>query len=181
MLLCLVALAWVPSWAAAAQAAEDAGLLEYRVKAAFLYRFAGYVDWPPAAFARPDTPVTIAVMGAAELATELEQAVTGRTISNRTVLVKRLKSGDSLVGVHVLFVGKAEAAWLAQLLQTAQTRSILTVTESEGALRQGSVINFTIAEQRVRFEISIDSAEKNGIKLSSRLLSVAQRVVTGTP
>ncbi len=175
-LLCMAICAWAP-----AQAAEDAGALEYRVKAAFLYRFAGYVGWPATAFVRPDAPVTIAVMGAEGLAAELEQAVVGRTVSDRMVAVKRIKPGDSLAGVNVLFVSKTEAAQLAQLAQAAQTRSILTVTESAGALRQGSTINFIVAEQRVRFEISLDSAEKSGLKLSSRLLAVARQVVTGAP
>jgi hypothetical protein len=181
VLVCLAIVAWVPCWSAAAQLAEDATALEYRVKAAFLYRFAGYVNWPPAAFVRPDTPVTIAVIGAEALVAELEKAVIGRTVSDRVVAVKRYQPGDSLTGVHVLFVGKSDAPRLTQLIKAAQASSILTVTEFEGALRHGSVINFIIAEQRVRFEISLDSAEKSGLKMSSRLLAVAQNVVTGAP
>jgi hypothetical protein len=107
--------------------------------------------------------------------------VTGRTVNDRPVAVRRLKPGESLDGIHVLFVGKAENARLAQLAQTAQARSILTVTESEGALAQGIVINFVMVERRVRFEIALDSAEKSRLKLSSRLLAVAQQVRTGTP
>jgi hypothetical protein len=177
----VVIFAWTVGWSTTAQSAEDVAVIEYRVKAAFLYKFAGYVSWPPAAFVRPDTPVTIAVMGAEKLAAELEQAVIGRTVSDRMVVVKRINSGDSLNGVHALFVGKTEAGRLTQLVQLAQARSILTVTESEGALRQGSTINFTVAAQRVRFEISLDSAEKSGLKLSSQLLAVAQQVITGAP
>ena len=154
---------------------------ELRVKAAFLYKFVGYIDWPSASFARPDTPVTIAVVGAEPLAGELAQAVAGRTVNDRPVTVRRLKPGEPLDGVHVLFVGKAENARLPQLAQAAQARSILTVTETDGALAQGSVINFVLAERRVRFEIALDSAEKSRLKLSSRLLAVAQQVRTGTP
>lgn len=181
LLACATLSAWAALWTAGtARAAEDAGILEHRVKAAFLYKFAGYVEWPETVFARPETPVTIAVMGAEPLAAELVQAVTGRTVNDRTVTVKRLRAGDSLAGVHVLFIGRTENARLNQLAQTAQPRSILTVTESEGALEQGSVINFIVADRRVRFEISLESAEKSGLKLSSRLLAVAQQV-TGTP
>lgn len=181
VLACLAFGAWIPCWPALAQVAGDAGSLEYRVKAAFLYRFAGYVSWPATAFARPDAPLTIAVIGAEAVAAELEKAVVGRTVSNRLVEVKRLHPGDPLTGVHVLFVSKTNAAQLAQLAKTAQANSTLTVTESEGALRQGSVINFILADQRVRFEISLDSAEKSGLKLSSQLLAVAQQVVTEAP
>jgi hypothetical protein len=164
-----------------AWAQEDDALLEQRVKAAFLYKFAGYVDWPPASFAHPGTPVTIGIVGADPLAAELVQAVAGRAVNDRTMTVRRIKVGESLDGVHVLFVGRAENARLAQLAQAAQPRSILTVTESDGALEQGSVINFVLAERRVRFEISLDSAEKSRLRLSSRLLAVAQQVRTGVP
>jgi uncharacterized protein DUF4154 len=167
--------------AGSAWSQDDPVTLEHRVKAAFLYKFAGYVDWPTASFARPDTPVTIAVLGAEPVAEELVQAVAGRTVDGRPVMVKRLKPGESLAGVHILFIGKAESARLGQLAQTAQPRAILTVTESDGALAQGSIINFVMADRRVRFEISLDAAEKSGLKLSSRLLAVAQQVRTGTP
>ena len=164
-----------------ALAADEPETIEYRVKAAFLYKFAAYVEWPEASFTRPDTPVTIAVIGAEPIAVELVQAVTGRTVNDRSLTIKRLKAGESLAGVHVLFVGRGESAGLLQLAQTAQPRSILTVTESEGALTQGSVINFIVTDRRVRFEISLDSAEKSRLRLSSRLLAVAQQVRTGTP
>jgi len=162
-----------------ARAADEPETLEHRVKAAFLYKFAGYVEWPEASFTQPDTPVTIAVIGAEPLAAELVQAVTGRTVNDRPLTVKRLKAGESLAGVHVLFIGRSESARLPQLAQTAQPRSILTVTESEGALTQGSVINFIVTDRRVRFEVSLESAEKSGLRLSSRLLAVAQDVRIG--
>ena len=181
-LVCAVLLAWIAgSTGSCAWAQDDAAILEQRIKAVFLYKFAGYVDWPATSFARPDAPFTIAVAGAEQLATELSQAVAGRTVNDRPVAVRRLKPGESLDGVHILFVGKGECARLIQLVKIAQTRSVLTVTESEGALAQGSVINFVVAERRVRFEISVDSAEKSKLRLSSRLLAVAQQVHTGTP
>jgi len=182
LLVCAGVLAWLVGWPGVTAGADDEPeTLEHRVKAAFLYKFAGYVEWPEASFTRPDTPVTIAVIGAEPLAAELVKAVTGRTVNDRPLAVKRLKAGESLAGVHVLFVGRGESARITQLAQTAQPRSILTVTESEGALTQGSVINFIVADRRVRFEVSLESAEKSKLKLSSRLLAVAQQVRMGTP
>jgi hypothetical protein len=165
--------------ASGAAVAEDDASLEQRVKAAFLYQFAGYVEWPPNSFAQPSTPVTIAVLGADSLAAELSQVVTGRTVGGRPVTVKRVKPGESLAGVHILFIGRAENTRLSQLAQSAQPRGILTVTESDGALAQGSMINFVLVDRRVRFEVALDAAEKNGLRLSSRLLAVAQQVRTG--
>jgi hypothetical protein len=177
----LAVAAMLACWSWPAAAADDARALEERVKAAYLYRFAEYVEWPESTFARRDAPVTIGVLGSETLADELAQAVVGRTVNDRPVAVKRLKPGEPLTGVHVLFIGKAESARLNQLAQGAQPRSILTVTESDGALARGSVINFVVADRRVRFEISLESAEKSKLKLSSRLLAVAQQVRTGTP
>lgn len=164
-----------------AHAADDEATLELRVKAAFLYQFAGYVEWPANAFAQPGAPITIAVLGADALAAELSQVVTGRTVGGRVVSVKRVKPGESLAGVHILFIGRAESERLGQLAQAAQPRAILTVTETDGALTKGSMINFVLVDRRVRFEVALDSAEKGGLRLSSRLLAVAQQVRSGTP
>lgn len=181
-LACVTILAWVMACAPwNVQAAEDTETLEQRVKAAFLYKFAGYVEWPPASFAQANTPITIAVIGADPLAIELTQVVVGRTVNNRSLAVRRLKAGESLAGVHILFVGSAESSRLGQLARNAQPHSVLTVSESEGALERGSMINFVVADRRVRFEVALDSAEKSGLKLSSRLLAVAQQVRTGMP
>lgn len=152
---------------------------EYQVKAAFLYKFAGYAEWPDDAFGSADLPFTFGVLGADALADELTRVVEGRTLNGRGVAVQRLKQGASLVGVHVLFVGQSVAMPKAPLQQWVQQRPVLVVTESEGALERGSMINFVLAEQRVRFEIAPDTAEKNGLRLSSRLLAVALKVSAG--
>ncbi len=81
----------------------------------------------------------------------------------------------------MLLIGKSECARLSPLLAQLQSHAILTVTEVDGALSQGSVINFTLVDRRVRFEISLEAAEKHNLKLSSRLLAVAQQVFTSMP
>ena len=154
---------------------------EYQVKAAFLYKFAGYVQWPDKAAGPPDAPFTFGVAGADALADELAQLVEGRTLTGRTVAVQKLKPGGSLDGVHVLFLGKGDPASISGLRQWVKQRPVLIVTESEGALERGSMINFVLAERRVRFEIALDAAEKGGLRMSSRLLAVAQKVSAGGP
>lgn len=173
--------AWlgVSSWCAAQGGGQGA---EYQVKAAFLYKFAGYVEWPDEAGGAVDAPFTIAVLGSEPLVEELQQVVRGRTLADRSVAVRRLKLGDSLTGVRVLFLGKAETPPPDQLRQWTHQRPVLVVSESEGALHAGSMINFVIVERRVRFEIALDTAEANGLRLSSRLLAVAQKVLAaGAP
>jgi hypothetical protein len=158
--------------------ADEPNDLEIRVKAAFLCKFAGYVEWPSSSFSQAETPVTIAVVGAEPLVAELSQMVTGRTVGGRALAVKRIRPGEFPAGIHILFVGRADTAQLSRLAQDAKPHAVLTVTDSEGALAQGSMINFVLDDRRVRFEIALDTAERSGLKLSSRLLAVARDVRT---
>ena len=176
-LLCMGALSLLPPLSAHAQ--DDAATLERKVKAAFVYKFAGYVEWPESTFAAPDTPITIGVIGDDPLAAELAQVVSGRTVEGRPLAVKRLGESDGFTGLQILFVGSAERARLGALARAGPMQPMLIVTEFDGALNLGSAINFLISGGRVRFEIALDNAEKRSLKLSSRLLSVAHAVRTG--
>lgn len=151
--------------------------LERRVKAAFLYKFLGYADFPAAAFADSGTPVTIGVVGSDEMASELSRVVAGRQVRGRPIIVRTLREGEQ-AQVHLLFVAGTDSARSGRILRAASS-ALLPVTECELGLQQGSVINFRIIEERVRFDVSLDSAERNNVKLSSRLLTVANRVVKG--
>jgi hypothetical protein len=155
--------------------------LEYRVKAAFLFQIAGYVEWPAAAFPRPDTPVSIAVAGAEPVAEELTRITPGRTVQNRTVVVRRVKDPSGLAGAHIVFIGDDRKSQLKQFAARAREQGVLLVTESEGALTDGSMVNFILVDGRVRFDVALDPARRSGIKLNSRLLSVAHQVHAGAP
>jgi hypothetical protein len=163
---------------ACAHAAERTPL-ERSVKAAFLYKFAGYVEWPQLAPQQQGAPLLIAIAGADDIASELELAVAGRTINERPIAVRRIAEGDSLAGVHILFIGTQERVRIAAWLRAAQIYPVLIVTEGEGALAMGSALNFVIQDGRVRFEASPEAAEKKGLKLSSRLLGVATNIRSG--
>jgi hypothetical protein len=150
---------------------------EASVKAAFLHKFAGYVDWPPSAFAAPDTPFVFGVVGNEEVANELAKVVAGRQISGHPVVVRRVRENEPLRGIHAVFVGRAAADRLSTLIRAAQQPALLIVTETERGLEAGSAINFVVADDRVGFEVSVDAAERNGLKISSRMLAVAKRVL----
>jgi hypothetical protein len=155
---------------------EEPRSLEHKVKAAFLYKFLAFLEWPASAFAQPDSPIVIGVLGADALADELTEAVRGRQVNGRSVLVRRIEEGEDPFANHMLFVGLSGRNRIAQLSKEASARSVLTVTEVPGGLDLGSVINFLIVDGRVRFEIGIPAAEEIGVKVSSRLLAVAYRV-----
>ena len=142
--------------AALAQGAVEAP--EPRVKAAFLFKFGSYVEWPPGTFASATAPFTIGVMDADALADELTTIVSGRNVDDRPVVVRRLHDGDPVAGLNIVFIGKAGSARLAGLLAPIKGRATLAVTESEGALELGSTINFVVVDSKVRFDVSLPSA-----------------------
>lgn len=174
-LIAFALLAGVGTSAVAAQAEED----ESRVKAAFLLRFSQYVEWPAQVFQQPRTPLVIGVVGAEGVASELQQMSSERGASGRPVQVRTLKGIDEVTQAHVLFIGLEDKGRVAPYVSAARGRPILVVTEAPDALAQGSMINFVVVDRRIRFEIGLESAEKVGLILSSRLLSVAMRVHKG--
>jgi len=154
---------------------------EYRVKAAFVYKFGDYVEWPPAAFANSSSPLVIGVIGADAMADELARIAAGRTIAGRPVAVRKLRYGAPLSGLHVIFIGQSDSARVATALEASKGQAALTVTESTDGLRLGSVINFVVVSDKVRFDVALPSAEASQLKISSRLLAVARKVVDSGP
>jgi len=179
-LACAAALFTAVGMAPAPVLAQNASsqALERRVKAAFLYKFLGYAEFPAGAFPDPGSPVTIGVVGSEDMAAELSRVVAGRNVGGRPVVVRPLREGEGGNAVHLLFVAGSDSVRAGRVLKSAPA-ALLPVTECELGLQQGSVINFRIVDERVRFDVSLDSAERNNVKLSSRLLTVANRVVKG--
>jgi hypothetical protein len=161
-----------------AQAEEPETPLALRVKAAFLYKFLGYVEWPAAAFADSASPVVIGVLGPEPVVAEVKEVIGERLTQNRAVIVRRMRGGEPLTGVHVLYVTRAESVGTATLAQEARGSATLLVTESANGLALGSAINFRIVDDRVRFDIALAAAERAGLRISSRLLAVARNVQT---
>ena len=161
--------------------ADDAEQLENRIKAAFLYKFTSYVDWPENSFPGPDSPITIGVLGNKDVAAELRDIVAGRTAQDRPIRAIRIGTEEPVDGIHILFVGSAAASRLERVARAVRPHPTLMVTDFEGALTRGSMINFVLADRRLRFEISLPAVERSGLRLSSRLLAVALHVQTVAP
>ncbi len=174
-MICLAAM--VAATSSTAQV-SDAAVAPSTLKAAFLYKFAGYVEWPDPPKSA-DSPITIGVAGADPFAAELTEMTRGRTVAGRPINVRRMMAGDSFDDLQILFVGGQAHPGERGLLADARSRPILTVTETAGALAEGSIINFTQDKDRVRFEISLYAAEHSQLKLNSRLLAVADSVHRG--
>jgi hypothetical protein len=176
--LALLALILCSGLTFAASGAPD--VMPQSVKAAFLYQFLSYIEWPASAL-QPDAALTIGIAGADRVRRELEQLVSGRTVNGRAVRVRPIQSDSSLEGICLLFIGADAAGRLPRLRRAAEGRHVVLVTETARGLDRGSVINFVVKDRRVRFEISMPAARRAGIDLSSRLLAVAQTVRKDTP
>ncbi|MGN6702913.1 MAG: YfiR family protein [Burkholderiaceae bacterium] len=150
--------------------------LEYDVEAAYLYKFGSYVTWPEGTFATPDSPIVIGIAAADAVADALSRMVVGRNIGGRPLQVRRMGHGDAVSRVHILFVGNGgnggNDGWLTQ----ARGLPVLCVTREENGQPPGSVVNFVIEGNRVRFDVSLEAAERNHLRLGAPLLSVARKV-----
>lgn len=162
------------AWQGAVSAAAPASASESAVKAAYLHRIVGLVEWPSGSFAGPQAPLVIVVAGNESVATDLEQIAIGRAVHGRQVAVRRLREGEVPKDAHVLLVGASREARLRELAATPGP--LLVVTEQESGHRLGAVLNFVIVAGRVRFTASLPQADARGLRLSARLLEVAHAV-----
>lgn len=167
----LFASALLPGALRAATYSEDA------VKAAFLYRFAAYVEWPLGSTTGGET-FKIAVVGADGVAAQLERLLPGLNIKNHPAQLMRITRPQDLDGVQILYIGPVLAG-RRPLLTAAAARPILVVTDEEGGLASGATINFVEVGNNVRFEVSLPAAERSRLKINAELLAVAARVDRG--
>lgn len=166
------ATAWLLGAAAAPAAAADSLAAEYQIKAAFLCKFGNYIDLPalPA-----EAPFVIGALAAEAIVDELAEAAKGQTAQGRAIAVRRLASPGALEGVGIVFVARSHATQAPAVIAATRGKPILTVTEAErGGL--GSIVNFVVVDDKVRFDIALEAAEANNLKISARLLAVARSV-----
>lgn len=149
---------------------------EDSVKAAFLYNFAKFVEWPAGIFPGPREPVAFCFVGESAIGDELAQAAGGKTIQGRPVTVERSAPLDGLERCQILFVGSSERARFGEILAAVGRRPVLTVGDDEEFRQAGGIINFVLRRNRVHFQIDRGAAERAGLRISSRLLELAEVV-----
>jgi hypothetical protein len=150
---------------------------EAAVKAAYLYRFAGYVDWPEDASSTE--PFTIAVLGSPAVVRELKGLLPNHYVNHRPAQVRAVTGVRDLGRPQILFVGSGYADALRVIMPAVGREPMLLVTDEDDGLNQGSVLNFVTVDRRVRFEVSLTAADRLRLKISSELLAVAVRVRGG--
>ena len=149
---------------------------EYQVKAAFLYNFAKFVEWPAQSFKGSDDPIAICTLGQNPFGSMLEDAVKGKTLEGRAFVVRAIPDVRQARGCHILFISSSEQKHLQLILESIKAPGILTVGETEGFAKNGGIINFKLEGGMVRFEINVGAAAKEGLQIRSNLLSLAEIV-----
>jgi len=154
---------------------------EYQLKAAYLFNFAKFVEWPPEAFAETNSPIVIGILGENPFGTDLDRTIGNRTVGNRSLAVREIRSLPEATNCHLLFISRSEKQHLPETLQGLRGGSVLTVGETERFTEAGGMIQFVPRGNKIRFLINDEAARNVGLKISSKLLSLALPPGTRTP
>jgi hypothetical protein len=161
--------------------AEDQAPQDFQVKAAFLVNFPKYVNWPTNTFAETNSPIVIAVFGDEQLADELQRMVKGKSVNGHELVSKRVtKKEECAQGCHILFISDSEQSQLPEILDQLKNASVLTAGESDDFLEKGGIINLATRNRKIRLQVNLTAANQARLKISSKLLAVAD-MVKGKP
>ena len=169
----LIALTMLLTVAPDARGQDPSASSEYLIKAGFIYNFANLVQWPQTAFAQPDSPIVIGILGEDPFGAVIDHALEGKKVNGRGFVIKRLKSASDLNECHILYVSSADITNPGEILHSLKGLPILTIGEMPGFAKRGGIINLVLDNERVRFEVNIDAAKQADLNISSRLLALA--------
>jgi hypothetical protein len=155
--------------------AQEAKPTEYQIKAAFLFNFVKFVQWPQTAFSEAKAPIVIGILGTNPFHEDLKRMIQNKTVDDHPLSVRELGSPTEATQCHVLFISSSEKDRLAEIIKGLKGASVLTVGEMEHFTESGGMINFVLASAKVRFEINNEAATRAGLKISSKLLALAVR------
>jgi hypothetical protein len=156
--------------------AQSEPFSEYQVKAAFLYTFTKFVEWPPEVFSDSSAPIVLGIFGHDPFGSLLTEIVADKTVNGRKVIVKRFKEGQDLRSCHILFVSVSEKKHLPQILGDLKESGVLTVSEMEGFAQSGGMIGFVLEKNKVKLEINLEASTRARLKMSAKMLAVARIV-----
>jgi hypothetical protein len=169
----LAGLCWLALTAGARSESAPTTFKEYQVKAAFLFNFSKFVEWPARKFADGTSPIVIGVLGVNPFGPELEKAVMHRHINGREVVVQQFESAEAARISHLLFVSAGSDSSILKSLRALEGSAVLTVGESEAFTRNGGMITLVLEADKLGFTINMDSAGRTGLKISAQLQKLA--------
>jgi hypothetical protein len=170
LLFALAAAVMLPA-VAAAQSGEPS---EYEVKAAFLFNFTKFVEWPDSSFDSPHAPIVIGIVGDDPFGESLVRLVAGQKAQGRAIAIIKYRHSDDLRRCQILFISASERSRSAQILASLQETGVLTVSDIDGFAKIGGAVQLVIEENRVRFVVNLDAATQNKLRVSAKLLALAR-------
>ena len=173
--LCLIPLCSGALKPARAQTTAD----EYQVKAAFLYHFAQFVEWPGNILNAKDISLNLCIFDGDSHLQELRNSIEGKLIGSRVFHVRQISQAQEIQGCHILFLSRDEARRQSTTLRNLRGLPILTVGETASFLTDGGMIRFHLKDNKIRFDINLGAADLSHLKISSRLLLLATSVNRG--
>jgi hypothetical protein len=185
LVLCTIAVAASPTSPGGIDSAPQAVLAaasgdgpsqagEYALKAAFIYNFAQFVEWPADSFDACDSPIVIAVVGDDPFRGGLERAVSDKRVRDHPFVVRYLRDDQPIDACHIAYIGTGDPRRRQSQLNALRGRPVLTIGEADRFLHDGGIIRFFIENNKVRFEVNLQAAERAGLKISSKLLKLAR-------
>jgi hypothetical protein len=163
-----------PLWSA-----ETAVSKEYQVKAVFLFNFAQFVTWPPAVFTSPDEPFRIGVLGDDPFDGFLDETVSGEKVDGHPLVVQRYASPEDVKDCRILFISGSESSQMQSILSGLRDKSVLTVGDTEGFVKNGGIIRFAMESNKIHFRINLEAAKRANLVISSQVLRLAEIVGPG--
>jgi len=157
--------------------AEPPTLQEYHVKAAFLYNFPNFIQWPEEVFSNKTSPIVLGILGRDPFGEALE-AAEGKTVSGRNLTIRRFNKIEDLEFSHILFISESEVKDMSEILEALNFSGVLTVGDTDGFAQSGGIINFIQKDNKIRFEINVSAADAAGLSISSKLLNLANIIDT---
>ncbi len=164
---------------ARADPTASGGLSEYRIKAAYLYYFSTFVDWPPETHSRAGKALIIGVLGEDPFGAILDETLRGKSVSDRGIVVRRFANIKEARDSHVLFISASERDRLPSILKGLEGAAVLTVGDFDQFAARGGQIAFRTEERKVRFDINVAAVEKARLKISAQLMKLG-RIVEGS-
>lgn len=146
---------------------------EYQVKAAFLFNFAQFVEWPARAFAAADAPFVIGILGDDPFGAYLDDLVKGEKVGGRPFVIRRCGDLQEAVTCHILFISRSEQPALKEILHELKNRSILTISDLDSFNRHGGMVRFVTENGKIRLRIQLQSAKDASLTISSKILRPA--------
>jgi hypothetical protein len=174
--LCVAAVLALGNLPAQAQASR-----EYQLKAVFLFNFAQFAEWPDSAFANEKSPLVIGIVGPDPFGSALEATLHDESINGRPLALEHYSRVSDIKTCHILFITQPEIRHIDEIVKSVKDKPVLTVADSDSAATAGAMIRFTVQNNKVHFRINAEAAQVAKIKLSSKLLRVADAApVMGT-